>query len=387
MLNMNPVVLVNVSVGATSTVSTVFDVGAILTSEAGTGTPLTTTSRFASYSSLDELLAGVTDTKPAFADTTATYAAAVKYFGTNPAPRKLVVIFFDTAVSTTDTPVLAVADAIDKGAEFYGLYYIPKADETAANIKTYIGGIASAFDALGRGMVFYGVTGTVSSVTTAGALMPTLFDAGSKRAIGMLCNSAVNDAAGLMGEAMGLTAAMENAPFSLCYKGIATATATDISQTDVASIKAINGNVFVARTKAGAKLENGSTASGLRYDEMLYTDMISNDIQESIYDLIANSATKLPQTDSTSSKFVGEICRILEDYYGRGILADNIWRGMTIGTVERGDMIEHGYMVLVDSFDTQSDVDRAAHKAMPITVIVCLSGSVENIVINLNVQT
>jgi hypothetical protein len=44
-------------------------------------------------------------------------------------------------------------------------------------------------------------------------------------------------------------------------------------------------------------------------------------------------------------------------------------------------------MAIVDTFDNQTTADRAAHKAMPITVLLCLSGSVESVVINLDVQT
>jgi hypothetical protein len=39
-----------------------------------------------------------------------------------------------------------------------------------------------------------------------------------------------------------------------------------------------------------------------------------------------------------------------------------------------------------DSYDLQSDADRAAHKAMPVQVALTLAGSVESIVITVNVQ-
>jgi len=38
-----------------------------------------------------------------------------------------------------------------------------------------------------------------------------------------------------------------------------------------------------------------------------------------------------------------------------------------------------------DSYDVQSDADRAAHKAMPINVALTMAGSVESIVIAVNV--
>ena len=387
MLNMNPVVRVNVSVGANSVSAGVFDVGALITPEAGTGTALTTTSRFAVYTDLAEVLNGVTGTKPAFAATTETYKAAAKYFGVSPAPGNLVVIFYDTTEGTEDTPTIALLDAVDKGAEIYGVYYIPKASETDANIKTNTAALVSALEGLERGVLFYGFTGTVASAITAGSLLRTMAEGGSKRVMGMYCTTDINDAAGLMGIAMGYSRANETGNFALCYKAIASATANSISQSEVESLQSYNGNVYVARTRTGAKLEKGATASGLRFDEVLYIDRIVKDIQDSVYNMIANATGKLPQNDGTTTLFKAEVKAILEAYYGYGVLATAQWRGGAIAGVATGDIVEHGYLVYAESFDTQSALDRAARKAMPLTILICLSGAVESIVINLNVQT
>ena len=387
MLNIDPVVKVNVNVGTSMASAGVFDVGAILTATAGTGTPLTTTTRYMAYSSLDEILSGVTSEKPAFADTTDVYKAAAKYFGVSPAPSSVIVVFYDTAEQTTDTPTAALLDAVDKGADIYGVYYSPKSGETTANIKANIISIASALDAQNRGVEFYGVTGTVSSVTAAGSVLADVYATNSKRAIGMYCTTDTDDAAGLMGLAMGMSKANEASAFALCYKSVASATVNSVTQTEVESIKALNGNVYVQRSRARAFIENGATASGLRFDDILYLDRMAYDIQQGIYSLIADSPVKLPQTDSTSAIFLNEIARILDGYYNYGVLAEAEWRGAAVGGVNTGDIIEHGHCEFADSFTTQSVADRALHKAMPITVLLCLSGSVESIVINVDVQT
>ena len=382
---MNPVVLVNVSIGASSTVSSVFDIGAILTPEAGTGTTLGTTTRFAYYASMSEILNGESGVKPAFADSTETYKAAAKYFGVTPAPRKLLIIYFDP--SGSDYPNVALLDAINKGAEFYGVYYIPKASETAANILTYTKAIDTVLNSIERGVQFYGFTGTVVSSVAAGTVPGDLYALKSKRAVGMYCTTQTNDAAGLMGVAMGYGINAASESFALCYKGIDTATANDLSETEVNTIKGVNANVFVTRSKIGAKVEKGTTASGLRYDETLYIDMISKEIQEGLYETIANSQTKLPASDSTTALFIGEIYRIMEQYYNIGVLGDAVWRGTPVGDINTGDMVQHGYYAYAESYDTQSEADRLAHKAMPITALMCLTGSVESVVINLHVQT
>ena len=49
-------------------------------------------------------------------------------------------------------------------------------------------------------------------------------------------------------------------------------------------------------------------------------------------------------------------------------------------------MIENGFMLWADSYDDQPDADRAAHKAVPVQCALCLAGSIEGIVITVNVQ-
>ncbi len=377
MLNIDPVVKINVEVGAVTVTDGVFDIGAIIGPTSVTG-KLDSTHRFKAY---ENIAAMVTD---GFATTDPEYLAAQKYFGVSPAPNRVVIIHYD-ATSESDSPVIALVDAIDKGAEFYGVYYIPKASETAANIKLYIAGIASALESIQRGVVFYGVADTVANAIASGGL----FDAmgGTKRACGLYCTSSADDAAGLMGAAMGLSRTNQNSVFALCYKTVASATENAISQQEVESIKAMNANVYVRRTRARAYVENGSVGSGLRFDDVLYLDRITYDIQQSIYTMIADSPVKLPQEDSTSLAFLAEIGGILDSYYTMGVLAENAWRGPAIGGIEVGDILEHGHAEFAESFDTQSVADRAAHKAMPVTVLLSLSGSVESIEITVYVQT
>ena len=421
MLTMDPVVKVNVSVELTTTVQSVFDVGAIV----GPSSVIDATTRFKSYASLAEMVDdGYTATAPE-------YVAAQKYFGVSPAPASVVIVHYDTdpdaepydasadyavgdycthdtkiwqcntpitggeawnaehwdeVTPTTDTPAIALADAVEKGAEFYGVYYAPKASADNATIKTNTIGIDGWLNSRDSGVQFYGVTGTASEITAVDGLMASFKSGASKRAVGMACTSDISDAAGLMGVAMGMARTHTSSAFALCYKSIATATANIFTEANVVTIKGSNGNVYVSRTKNRASIENGTTASGLRYDEVLYLDMIAADLQVACFNLIANSDVKLPQNESTTTLFKNVVARVLEGYYGRGVLATAAWRGLPIVTVQTGDTIEHGYYMWADLYDNQTAEDRVAHKAMPMTILLCLSGSVESIVLNLQVQ-
>ena len=73
-------------------------------------------------------------------------------------------------------------------------------------------------------------------------------------------------------------------------------------------------------------------------------------------------------------------------YTDRGVLASGIWRGADTGPLRAGDTVENGFALWADSYDDQSDADRAAHKAVPIQVGLVLAGSIESIVITVNVM-
>ena len=43
-------------------------------------------------------------------------------------------------------------------------------------------------------------------------------------------------------------------------------------------------------------------------------------------------------------------------------------------------------MFWADSYDDQSEADRAAHRAVPVQCALCLAGSIESIVIEIKVE-
>ena len=356
MLTMEPVVQVNVSVDLLTTVQSVFDVGAIV----GPSSVISTSTRFKSYGSLSAM---VTD---GFTSDMPEYVAAQKYFGVTPAPASVIIVHYDTdpaveeysstktyavgdyclhtadnvtklyvcntAIATaeewtaahwtevprtTDSPANALADAVEKGAEFYGVYACSNSSFMSYSDLSSIAGYLASRN---FGVLFYGITGTATEITADGGILDSFNESATWRALGVTCTANASDAAGVMGVAMGMARTHTATSFALCYKSVASMTANNFTEDEVSSIKAMNGNVYVTRTKGRASLENGATASGLRYDEVLYLDMIKTDLQTACFNLIANSDIKLPQNDTTTALFKNVIGRVLEGYYGRNVL-------------------------------------------------------------------
>ena len=77
---------------------------------------------------------------------------------------------------------------------------------------------------------------------------------------GILVCDAVS--AAVMGTAMGLELSHKDSAFALCYKTIQGIQPSDLTQSQVDRIKALNGNVYVARGYTHFLLENGTMANG-----------------------------------------------------------------------------------------------------------------------------
>ena len=101
---------------------------------------------------------------------------------------------------------------------------------------------------------------------------------------------------------------------------------------------------------------------------------------------VARDGARLPQTDDASAQFINAFSSVLIGYTNRGILATSVWRGVNVGSIRAGDYIENGFALWADSYDNQPEADRAAHKAVPIQCALTLAGSLESVVITVNVR-
>ena len=370
MLSISTIARVIVNASRAVSVPTSFDTRLLLIKDSNFTAP----KRLRTYDSAAAAIAGlIADGFPA---TSEAYKAAVKYFAQSPAPGRLLV----SCYPTSDSPAEALTVVTDMTSAFYGVCL--GSQETEANILA----LEAAVSAMEKPCVlFLPLTGTPASVVADDGLLDRLFGRSSRRSVCTYA-AAISDAAAVMGCAMGLQAANAAASFALCYKTLQGVVPSDLTQSQIDSIQAKGGNVFVTRGYSFHLLEKGSTPSGLRYDEVLYLDMIAADLQAAAVSLLADNTGKLPQTDDSTAVFINSFSGILSGYTARNILASAPWRRSAVGALQPGDILENGYMLWADSYDTQSEADRAAHKAMPVQAALTLAGSLESVVINVNVQ-
>lgn len=375
MLNIDEIVKLNLFIQQTTSSSSTWDKGLIIDA-----TPDDVDKRVDVYESAAEVAAA------GYAADSPEYKAALAYFSAQPAPSAVLIghraLLGDPGDEDREAETYAdtLAACIAENKDFYGVYFC---DALAAEDIIAVAGV---LDSWKRGMLFYAVTDSIADATDANGTLAQVMAAKTNRAIGIVCTDA-DDAAALMGTAMGKARAHESTSFSLFGSSVPGATVYDnVTQTQVDAVHGLNGNIYVARGYTHNLLEKGAVASGLRFDEVFYLDQIVSDCQDALVGLIVDSDFKLAQTAETSALFDSALATILEGYYGRGILATAAWRGQAHGALNTGDSVEHGYYIYMDSYDNQSQADREAKKAVPITVCLCLSGSVESVELNIYAQ-
>ena len=370
MLSINTIARVDVNVQRYAAQPASFDTGLLLVKDSS----FTAEKRLKSYANSAEAAAGLI--ADGFADYSEAYKAAQKYFAASPSPGRLLV----SCCPESESAVQALDAVLERTSDFYGVALADSCtDEELLSLDAHLAGLDKPC------MLFLALTGTAASVVATDSLLDRLHSAGSRRVIATV-SSAVSDAAAVMGTAMGLQAAHADSAFSLCYKPVGGMLPSALTQAQVDAIEALGGNVYVTRGYTHTLLEKGSTPSGYRYDEVLYLDMIAESLQNAAVALLADNPDKLPQTDDASAQFMNAFSSVLIGYTNRGILATAPWRGSPVGSFSAGDYIENGFALWADSYDNQSEADRAAHKAVPIQCALTLSGSLESVVITVNVR-
>lgn len=362
MLTIDDVVKVVLTLGSPVIASSTFKVGLIL----GASDVISASDRVATYTNVEEMItAGFTTSQDE-------YKAAALYFGSDPSPAKVLV----GRIAANEAPLDALKAVMVKTGDFDSVFVT--GSSTAAQLKA----IVDYIDSLNHLHLWYTVTGTAASAVSVDSTFSILKATESRRCCGVFSADA-NAGAAAMGALLGKLYAYPDTAVQACYSTLTGVQVSDLTQTEVDAIKAAGGNVYISRYNSKGLFENGQTANGLRIDDSIYLDMLASDMQIACYNLITDQASRLPQSDDTSTMFINAVSGVLNGYSTRHIIGSGIWNGRSFGNVNQGDVLTDGYAIYVDSYDHQSAEDRAAHKAMPIIIAIILGGSVESVEIDL----
>ena len=239
--------------------------------------------------------------------------------------------------------------------------------------------------------------GTANGATNtdgAGSVALALMNANYMRTLTQYSTQTPNAVVGAMGYAMGSNTGTANSSFALADKVITGVTPEPLTEAQAAIFVGVDGvggdnvNFVATYNNTYTVFENGTMANGMWFDEVLGLDQLVSQIATAVMNLKTGSQ-KIPYTEGGMTLLRNGIKVPLDNSVTTGFLAPGTWDGppLTIGatTLNTGDTLSEGYLVLSATIASQSSANKGARISPPIYVIPCLAGAIQGIVIAVQV--
>ena len=325
------------------------------------------------YESLEEVLVD-------FASTTEVYKTASLYFGQSVVPQGVYV----SCISVSGNLSTTIADARQANSEWY--VAIPTCAVvdtlTTANLTSASSYVESATPAT---LIAYSFTNASNYLS----MMNLLKDGKYTRTISQYDDISTNVEnigkaciAGIIGYAMGKNNNLSNS-YTLAYKPVAgLSPINSFSASDLTQLLEANGNVYIKQGYYYNLFRQGKMASGDNFDEIVYLDMLVDQLKSALMDVLINNP-KVSQTDQGISTLNISIVNVLESFRDVDFIAPGIWNGPNVLALSKGDALASGYLIQFDSIASQSVADRNNRIAPTCYICIKLAGAIEHIVISL----
>jgi hypothetical protein len=166
------------------------------------------------------------------------------------------------------------------------------------------------------------------------------------------------------------------------FKQLPGLSASDLSSSQASAISSFDANYYAnfgtqLSGDSVAILAEGVCASGRFIDEVVGLDWLQNAIETDVFNYIFQSTTKIPQTDEGVSGIVQVLSGVLDTAVTNGLLAP--------GTVTIDDdevFLDKGYYIYQGLVEDQSQADREAREAPPISFIAKGAGAIHGVTIS-----
>lgn len=342
-----------------------FDSGLII----GQSGVISPTVRVKVYESLDAM---VTD---GFSPSSPEYLAATKYFAATSSPSQVAI----GRQASGETGVAAVQACRLANTDWYICYLIGASNTDHLEIAAYIEALTNNYS-----QYFLDTNSTAVRDNSPGNLFATLHGLNYTRTVGIYSTTTYAGAA-LMGYPMGATSDFANSAYTLFGKQLPGVTPSSLTTTQVNNIEGNKGNVYINRANFYNFVEKGSNFDGGWFDEIIYLDKLANQIQLNVADLLY-TVPKVPQTEDGMAQIRTVVSAACQNLANIGFIAPGRWGGPSILTLNTGDYLPNGYLVMSDSITSQSQSDRDARIAPNIYVAVKLAGAIQTVLIRINVN-
>ena len=295
-----------------------------------------------------------------------------------------------TLTGTGETPVQAVTACRNASSAWYGAYLPLGADVDQENVTAYLE------TANPKGLLFFdtidpntlaGLTPNVGSVMSAANYRHALGFYATTQSGAYPSNAYLG--AGVMGLAMGLNSGLAGSYFTIAGKTLTGLATEPITQAQFNTLASQKLNAYLKFGNAFSFIENGVTPSGAYFDQVLFQDMLTADLQTACANVIAQN-TAVPMNDSGQQLFINAAVAVCNKYVSIGYIAPGIYNGPALVgqglNLTVGQSLLSGFLVQSPGYAYQTAANRAARIGQPLYVTVCEAESAQSITIGLNIQ-
>jgi hypothetical protein len=275
------------------------------------------------------------------------------------------------------------AAVLRQNPSWYGLQYAtttPIADSDLIAVAAFIEGCSP--------ISIFGYTTQETDVldpTVTTDIMSQMMGEGFSRTFGQYSSSPYA-ACSAFGRAFTVNFQGSNTVITLKFKQEPGVTGEQLTETQAATLKAKNGNVFVYYSTGVAIMQEGVMANGYFFDERHGMDWQANQIQTDLFNALYTAPTKIPQTDPGVNVLVTTVDNSLAQGVTNGLVAPGIWNAPGFGSISTGQMLPKGYYVYAPQVASQDQADRDARIAPDIQAAMKLAGAIHfaNVIVNVN---
>ncbi len=275
-----------------------------------------------------------------------------------------------------EEPVACAAVLANMSAAWYGLMFqasVQPTDEQNLAVSDFI-------EALDLKRIF-GVTITNTNVLSALVttdLASLMKAAGYKQS---LCQYSANAyaIASLFGREFSVNFAANKSTITIMYKQEPGITGETLDENQATTLKSKRCNVFVKYVNDTTIIQYGVMSGPAYIDEIHGLDWFQDAIQNACYNVLYQSATKIPQTDAGVNQLTNAISGVCNESVNNGLVAPGVWNADGFGELAPGQYLKTGYYIFAQPVALQSQADRETRVAPPIQVAIKLAGAIQEL--------
>jgi hypothetical protein len=185
--------------------------------------------------------------------------------------------------------------------------------------------------------------------------------------------------ASMFGRAFSVNFAANRSTITLMYKIEPGVVAETLTETQAQTLKSKNINVFVNYQNDTAILQYGVMSNGAFFDEIHGLAWFRDALQNALYNMLYQSATKIPQTDAGMNQLKAEAALVCDEAVNNGLVAPGQWNSDGFGQLARGDFLKSGYYIYMPPISSQAQAVRETRMAVPMQVALKLAGAVHTV--------